>query len=78
MGMALSDDRAYLKQLYAARLSIATGGVSSYSVPGRSVTKLSLGEINKEIARVEANIAAREGGLVTYASLRGSSMESDE
>lgn len=73
--MGLSDDRAYLKALIAQRLAIVSGGVSSYSVPGRSVSKLSLADLNAEIARTESRIAAHNGGLITYANLRADSSE---
>jgi len=73
--MAIADERKYLDALRTARLAIIMGGVSSYSVPGRSVTKLSLSQINDEIARTESRIASMSGGLVSYADLTRDSVE---
>ena len=76
--MALADEKKYLAELQAARLTIIQGGLSSYSVPGRSVTKLDLGKINDEINRVEGKIARLNYGDVSYGNLRASSSESVE
>jgi hypothetical protein len=73
--MALADEKAYLKALLEQRTAIATGGLASYTVPGRSVTKLSLSEINAEIQRTESRIARMSGGGVSYANFTAASIE---
>ena len=68
---SLSDERALLKALVAARLSIATGGVSSYAIAGRQFTKHSLSELSREISACESRVAIMQTGGVTYSDMSG-------
>ena len=69
--MALSDEKALLKALVAARLELATGQVKAYSIAGRSFTLHSLGEISREITACEERIAIATNGGVTYSNMSG-------
>ena len=47
------QDQKYLESLYVRRQEIIDAGVESYSTRTRSLKKLDLNMINKEIARLE-------------------------
>jgi hypothetical protein len=69
--MGLSDEKALLKALLAARIEVATGGVKSYSIAGRSFSLHSLSELTAEITRCESRIAVMTSGGTTYANMSG-------
>lgn len=62
--MASVDYAARLTQVQAAISAILSGGVESYTVDGRTVTKLDLAWLTREESRLvaKANRAARVGG----------------
>lgn len=68
---SISDERALLKALLAARLSIVTGTVSSYTIANRQFTKHSLGELSREINDCEGRIAVMQTGGVVYSDMSG-------
>lgn len=69
--MALSDEKALLKALLAARLELAGGGVKSYTIAGRSFSLHSLGELTREISDCESRIAIMTNGGVVYSRMDG-------
>lgn len=63
--MASVDYAARLAQVQAAISAILTGGHQSYTVDGRSVTKLDLPQLQREESRLigKMNRAARGGAF---------------
>lgn len=59
--MALSTE-AELNQVQEAIQALTTGGHSSYSIGGRSVTKLSLAELEQREATLLKRLARETGG----------------
>lgn len=59
----LTFHRAAVKSLRAAYLALADGGVQSYTIGSRSLTKFDLGEITKEIDGHEKAIGEMEAVL---------------
>ena len=57
--------RAALASLRAAYIALTDGGVQSYSIGSRSLTKLDLATISKEIAGHEKAISEAETALRT-------------
>lgn len=55
--------RAAVKSLRAAYLALADGGVQSYTIGSRSLTKFDLGKISEEIAGHEKAISEMEAAL---------------
>lgn len=61
MSDSTPTDEQMLAAIRAAKLEILTGGSASISGSGHSRTFLSLDELSKEEARLEARIAAKGG-----------------
>lgn len=59
----LTFHRAAVKSLRAAYLALADGGVQSYTIGSRSLTKFDLGKITEEIAGHEKAISEMEAVL---------------
>jgi hypothetical protein len=59
--MALSD-QALLEQTRLAIDALTTGGASAYTVAGRSVTKLDLPALWKQVEVLEARVARASSG----------------
>lgn len=55
--------RAAVKSLRAAYLALADGGVQSYTIGSRSLTKFDLGKITEEIAAHEKAIGEMETAM---------------
>lgn len=68
---SLSDERALLKALLAARLTLAADGIASYAIAGRQFTKRSLSELTREISDCESRIAIMQTGGVAYSDMSG-------
>ncbi len=67
--MAASDTEI-LAAINDAILAIVTGRTASYSINGRSLTKLSLSELQEMKSKYEARIAAASGGMFTVSQFR--------
>lgn len=61
--MSLAFHTSALEKLQAAYLAISDGGVKSYTIGPRSLTKLDLPEIEAEISKHEAAIDSIESQL---------------
>lgn len=59
----LQFHKAAVKSLRAAYLALADGGVQSYTIGSRSLTKFDLGRISEEIAGHEKAISEMESVL---------------
>lgn len=59
----LEFHRSAVKSLRAAYLALADGGVQSYTIGSRSLTKFDLGKISEEIASHEKAISEMEAVL---------------
>ena len=59
----LEFHRAALKSLRAAYLALVDGGVQSYSIGSRSLSKLDIGKIKDEIEYHKKEISALEAEL---------------
>lgn len=59
----LTFHRAAVKSLREAYLALAAGGVQSYTIGSRSLTKFDLGKITEEIAGHEKAISEMEAVL---------------
>ena len=60
----------WVDEIEAAMTAILTGGVSAYSLAGRSFTKHDLGQLQDLLDYHQSRIDRRRGGIVTYADMR--------
>ena len=63
--MASLSDTALLEQTRLAIDALTTGGASQYSIAGRSVTKLDLPNLWKQVTMLEARIRSAARGCAT-------------
>lgn len=59
-------------EMYDAAIdALVAGGVSSYTVAGRTFTKLDLSTLEKLRAYYAAKVQEEKGGFVTFSDMRG-------
>lgn len=71
--MALKSNQEMAELYQMAIEKLVSGGVASYTIAGRTFTRLNLGELEK-VFRYYKELADAEsgaGGFVTYADFRG-------
>lgn len=66
-----TDAKALLKAIDAQILALVSGGVASYSRPGLSLTKLSLGELREMRRETADRVAGFDYGFITTADFSG-------
>lgn len=71
--MALKSNSEMAELCQQAIVQLVSGGVSNYTIAGRTFTKLNLSELQKlfDHYKAAADAEARGGVMVTYADLRG-------
>lgn len=59
-----------LEAVQNALFALISGGVSSYSIAGRSFTKHNLSELQRLESHYQSQVASTRNGIVTYADMR--------
>jgi hypothetical protein len=67
--MAKSPEQ-WVEEIEAAITAILAGGVSSYSIAGRSFTKHDLGQLRDMLEFYESRAARKRGGITSIADMR--------
>lgn len=68
--MAARSPDEMLEAVQNALFALVSGGVSSYSIAGRSFTKHSITELQRLEAYYQSQVSASRNGIVTYADMR--------
>lgn len=68
--MTAAEAQAELELIRAARARLLAGGVASYAIGGRSITYLSLRDLNEREKELEMVIASETGGRTVLARFR--------
>ena len=66
----MATSASLLAQVESAIVALLTGGASSYSIGGRSVTKLDLGELFEWRRELKKDVASESGGTFRLAKMR--------
>ncbi len=59
-----------LEAVQNALFALISGGVSSYSIAGRSFTKHNISELQRLESHYSAQVSSSRNGIVTYADMR--------